>query len=281
MRGPFVLVGHELGDLGLGFAGADLGGDLVAEGFDGVAVGEEAHFVGDFAVAGDDAVDVELQGFVESFGPFDDAAAAVVVDEGAGGGHEVAGVEGFEAGEVDESVAVGVAAAEVEGANFLAAEEDAHLLIKNEAGGGHAGLFVGLFVAEDAVAGVDSGDHVGGGEVFGVATGMVGVVVGGEDVFDGEGGDGADFGGDLVMVALVFVIDEDDAFGGDEDGYVATVALNFIEIFGDFRDGEFGGGGGLGEGGGLEGKPAKAEEEGGGSGSGQEFGCEHIVVSGW
>lgn len=102
-----------------------------------------AHFVGDFAVAGDDAGDVELQGFVESFGPFDDAAA-------------------------------GVAAAEVEGANFLAAEEDAHLLIKNAVGGGHAGLFVGLFVAEDAVAGVEGGEDVGSGEVFGVAAGMVG-----------------------------------------------------------------------------------------------------------
>lgn len=40
------------------------------------------------------------------------------------------------------------------------------------------------------------------------------------------GGEGADFGGDLVVV--VFVIDVDDAFCGDEDGYVTTVALNFI-----------------------------------------------------
>lgn len=265
----------------LGFAGSDLGGDLVAEGFDGVAVGEEAGFVGDFAVAGDDAVDVELQGFVESFCPFDEAAASVVVDEGTGAGHEVAGVEGFEAGEVDDGVAVGVAAADVEGANFFAAEEDAHLFIKDEAGGGHAGLFVRLPVAEDSVAGVEGGDDFGGGEVFGVATGMVGVVVGGEDVFDGEGGDGADFGGDLVVVALVLVVNEDDAFGGDEDGYVAAIALDFIEVLGDFGDSEFGGSGRLGEGWCLEGKPAEAEEEGGGGGSGQEFGCEHSVVSGW
>ncbi len=65
-----------------------------------------------------------LQRAVQRLGPFDQAAAARIIDQRRVAGHQVAGVEGPQRREINHRVAVGVAAAEVIRANFLAAQEN-------------------------------------------------------------------------------------------------------------------------------------------------------------
>ena len=221
-------------------------------------------------MAGNDSVEIQLQGFVERFGPLDDAAAAWVVNERAGAGHQVAGVKGFERREIDDGIAVGVAAAEVAGADFLAAEKDAHFLGEGEACGG--GRNVGpLFVGDDVGAGHGSGDDVGSWQELRVAAAVILVVVGGQHVLNRLRGDGFHLRDDGVVVLIEFVVDQNNAFGGDQDADVAAIAFDFVEAVFHLIDGEFR----------LlrlrPGEDAEAQEDGRGGAAGEKPVANHAV----
>ncbi len=134
-------------------------------------------------------------------------------------------MDDLEGGAVNDGVAVGVAATKMTGPDFFAAEEDAGFLCVDELGRGDVGGGVRLLVLDDVLAGLGRRDDDGGGDELDVATTVVLVVVGGEDVFDGLGGDGLDGGDDLVVVALVLVVDQDDALVGDQRGDARTMTV--------------------------------------------------------
>ena len=53
-------------------------------------------------MTGDDGIEIEFHGFIEGLGPFDKAAAAGVIDERGGTGHQVAGVRLRDGGEIHD-----------------------------------------------------------------------------------------------------------------------------------------------------------------------------------
>ena len=63
-----------------------------------------------------------------------------------------------------------------------------------------------------------------------VATGMVAMLVGVEDIFDRFGGDRFDLRHDVCVVALEFVVDNDDAFIGDVVSDVTAIADDHVEV---------------------------------------------------
>ena len=175
-------------------------------------------------MSGDHRVEVEGEQAGQGGRPLGGAAAVGVVPERREGAavetpavdEEVAGVDGAQVGEVDDRVAVGVAASEVVGLRLGAAQEDRGLVGERQPRG------AGLAVTDDVGAGVAVGDDLGRPHEVGVAAGVVAVVVGVQHVLDGLVGDAGDLGGDEVETVGELVVDEDDAVPGHADGDVAA-----------------------------------------------------------
>src|ERR1700719_4243938 len=113
-RSPHILGGHELRDVVLTLTLSDQSGHAGTQLLYVVAVGLQTGFVSDRAMAGDHGIEIKCaQDSVQRLGPFDQAAAAWVVDQRAGAGHQVASVDGPQRREIHDGVAVGVAASEI------------------------------------------------------------------------------------------------------------------------------------------------------------------------
>ena len=85
-------------------------------------------------------------------GRVDQTAAAVVIDERAGAGHQVAGMDGAIRREINNRIAVGVAAAEISGSHFFSADEDGCFFRECDACRSHVWRSIGLLVFEDILA---------------------------------------------------------------------------------------------------------------------------------
>ena len=82
---PFVIRLHQLREVGLRLAGPDERLGFVAQNFHTIAVCLHACFVAHWAVAGHDFIEIErIHDGVERLCPFNQAAAAVVIDQRGG-----------------------------------------------------------------------------------------------------------------------------------------------------------------------------------------------------
>ena len=147
---------------------------------------EEVGFLDHWTVAWNHGVEIEFQHASQRLIPFDDAAARAVIDKRRAAIHEeIAGVERTFGGKLNYSVAVGVASADVPRQHFLAAQEDLRFVRKSDA------WEAGHLSRKHVSAGILVDDDLGGRGQHGfVATGMVAVLMGVEDVADGLVADG-------------------------------------------------------------------------------------------
>ena len=103
----------------------------------------------------------------------------------------------------------------------------------------HAGRRVRLFVLQDVGPRHRGRDDLGRRQKLGVPAAVIGVIVRVDDVLDRLVRDALHLVHDALMILIEFIVDQDDAFVGDVDGDVASVAFDLIQIVLHFVESEF------------------------------------------
>ena len=186
-------------------------------------------------VARDHLVYVIFERLPDGLLPFDQAAAARVVDKREAVHKKIAGVQDALRREIHEGVPIRVPPAKVPRADFLASQKDLGLIAKcNSRKAGHL-----------------SGDHVGPRVLMRdnihrcrhrqqrlVAAGVIAVLVRVQNIADRLVGNRFHLGQNVRGVLREFIVHEDYPFAGRQHRDIAAIADDHVQILGDLLHGQ-------------------------------------------